>query len=830
MKVSKIPMFLIGMVLSMLLCTVVSAQTLPPNFWIGLRYEAGLQWVEVRNGQVLDHDTIKSSLNLDMSVEQTPVYSRELLERGIVEVRGQKYDIHGIHVGDQRYHWTSIEVWIPRAGSSQIAQVEDVDVPLPATIFQWWQKTGGDKSGSLNGFGYGVWGANGNYKYVGASNDSSRLGGQTSGILRIDGNAYVIPEFAERQPRAVYATQNWIILQLYAGNQVDSNNGVRNNAMFRPGEAFGDGFAILDSSKYNFNDCIRGTSPRPESEFYNPCAACIDAEQVPVLFEDSNSPIGVSSRQQFRSWFRTAKDGMTSSDPFGRVILERGYRMQGVSWEKRFADSMPGQQYAGELDSTFTTLFSNMGRGGDHPNNTPGVFGWREHGCTTWGNGFTALHYDWLFAAYKYYLRTGNLNALRWALYATRHATTVETIFPSRATPYKPGPGGGGRIRFESDNHGYDANGNEVAVDDAGRPSHAWAEGFALAQFMSNKQWTWRAYMNVAWGTMITDWQVCGETRTLSNSIRILMSAAADSGYDPFAQRALQLMEQYLAEERAAGGNGGPRGYLINSCGYGSNAGMSQSIMVAYPVVPFIFLYEQCQIRGRGEWKPEYTQAMVRMGIWASTRVDQGGMFYPASSGPFAVLGLPSSMQTGKPFSAHPFLICTPTSTSCANPTTPPYSGEIAYYQAPMFADLFTWLAQHDPDVSKRPHWRELSKQLAYEAVTNFDPQGLFGYNNRSWPGAQSKVLGWDQIAFDRTMQFWGGEDTRFDNVQEAEVFTPELSNQFDSWYGNKSQINVQAQSEVSGPGDIKPRANHPLVIKRRTLRDYRRPGSRQIR
>ena len=44
-------------------------------------------------------------------------------------------------------------------------------------------------------------------------------GGRASGIVRIDGKAYIIPEFWERQPRRITVTASEIILTLFEGSE-----------------------------------------------------------------------------------------------------------------------------------------------------------------------------------------------------------------------------------------------------------------------------------------------------------------------------------------------------------------------------------------------------------------------------------------------------------------------------------------------------------------------------------------------------------------------------------------------------------------------------------
>ena len=140
-----------------------------------------------------------------------------------VEVRtvpishGNRYDIRLRNRTGQDYTHAALRIRLPRGGADGSALMEGLTVPLPAEVHQWWEASTLD--GSKYGFSYEVKGNSASVKRVGPSTTEGEWGGRASGIVRIDGKAYIIPEFWERQPRRIAVTANEIILTLFEGSE-----------------------------------------------------------------------------------------------------------------------------------------------------------------------------------------------------------------------------------------------------------------------------------------------------------------------------------------------------------------------------------------------------------------------------------------------------------------------------------------------------------------------------------------------------------------------------------------------------------------------------------
>src|SRR5262249_57533421 len=110
----------------------------------------------------------------------------------------------------------------------------------------------------------------------------SHWGGRSSGIVRIDGRAYVVPEFWERQPRRISVTATEVILTLDDGP-----------ALLRAGEDAWDRFAVLDGA--------------------------LD-DQTIVDEVEALPNLAAAQRQALIEHFKIAPDGLKGPDPTAQAL------------------------------------------------------------------------------------------------------------------------------------------------------------------------------------------------------------------------------------------------------------------------------------------------------------------------------------------------------------------------------------------------------------------------------------------------------------------------------------------------------------------------------
>ena len=621
-----------------------------------------------------------------------------------VEVRtvpishGNRYDIRLRNRTGQDYTHAALRIRLPRAGADGSALMEGLTVPLPAEVHQWWEASTLD--GSKYGFSYEVKGNSASVKRVGPSATEGDWGGRASGIVRIDGKAYIIPEFWERQPRRITVTASEIILTLFEGSEP-----------LRTGEDIWDRFAIL-------ND-----------------AALPDAT---VIAEVEGLPdLSPAQRDELIQRFGIAQEGLRGQDAEAEAWLRKYDQWQGTSWEKKYADEMAARGWwTGEEDAAKTTLFSLFARGWYYPVKDPGIYTWREYGDIQWACGMSNLHYDWLRAALKHYLKTGNQDALRWAMAAMRHAVSVDHLWENPSQPARSDYLNlAGLTRYEKGDHGGGA-------DFIARQTHSWVEGLFLAYTITGDSWIGEAAMDLA----EADWRVWNgsspavwdggydEIRMVSWPLLVQVTAFRETGDMRYWQKARELMQTIYDNEQRSGGGG----YITNGSpwvGYINNA---QVLMHTYSVKAMLAFADMAI--SRGEWPEAYQDLLKRWATWLTTPIPKGAYipngtyFTPANPdvnyGTFATWWCPVGQTCTAPIST---------------------SGDAVHNM--MVVDLPAWLAIHDPsggNPNTGETWAQLARKVFNDVVNHSaQPWGTVGFLTNMYPTTETKALGMDAA-------FWG--------------------------------------------------------------------------
>src|SRR5258708_10907935 len=136
--------------------------------------------------------------------------------RATTMAHGTRFDVRLRNRSTTQYSHTALRIRIPRIAQNPTAVIEGVRVTVPAEIRQFWQAPFAFE-GAKYGFTYEISSRSATLQKVGPSTVWSDWGGRATGIVRIDGKAYVVPEFWERQPRRISVTTKEIILTLSAG-------------------------------------------------------------------------------------------------------------------------------------------------------------------------------------------------------------------------------------------------------------------------------------------------------------------------------------------------------------------------------------------------------------------------------------------------------------------------------------------------------------------------------------------------------------------------------------------------------------------------------------
>ena len=632
-----------------------------------------------------------------------------------VEVRttstanGTRYDVRLRNRTGTDYNYSALRVRLQRAGTDTVALTEGQTVSIPAELRQWWEPS--QLEGAKYGFVFEVKTGTTSLLKVGPSTVDGMWGGRSSGVVRVDGKAYIVPEFWQRQPRKISITQNEILITLFEG----ADQALRDADDFEPlraGEDLWDRFAVLDHEALADADLIA------------------QAKGVPQL-----SP---GERQALLTRFDMAEEGIAGPDSETEAWLRKYDQWQGTSWEKRYADDLSGRYWAGEEDSTHTALFSLFERGFFYAVSDPGIYTFREYGDIQWNQGMSDLHYDWLRAALKHYLRTGSESALQWAMAAMRHAVSTDYVWESAQTPARNDYLNlAGLARYEKGDHG--------GADFLARPTHTWGEGLFLAAAITNDPWVVEAATGRAEGV----WRYwrgpdpaladdCGETRVITWPLLLLVRAFKETGTIKYWEKAHELMGQVLAQEQASGG----AGYVTHRCGWG-NENNAQSLMNGYSARGMIAFAEEA--KERGEWTAEYLNLMRRWAAWLSTPVPDGAYF---PDGTYF-----ETPDPGVTYGTFAYFFCPPGLT-CTQPTSA--SGEVVYNM--MAADLFAWLAANDPGGSNPntgASWRAIARRFFKDAVNHGpQPYGIVGFLTNAYPTTETKALGWMQLFLDYSAQY----------------------------------------------------------------------------
>ena len=665
-----------------------------------------IEW-QLDDGRVLMAQSGElGTTGVTVQVRQTPL------------VHGTRFDVRLRNRTGTDYNHTALRVRLPRTGSATQAVIEGLLVPVPAEITERWER--GSLTGVKYGFSYEIKSGGTTLSKVGPATTEGQWGGRAKGIVRVDGKAYVVPEFWERQPRRVTVTANEVIIGLFEGSE-KARYGAESSEPLRAGEDVWDRFAIIDDDALDDADVL------------------MEAEGLPLL-----SP---SQREELMRRFGIAPEGSASlietNDPDGATLLRKLDQWQGTSWEKRYADDNSARYWAGEEDSTRTTLFSLFERGFYYAVSDPAIYSWREFGDIQWNGGMSDLHYDWLRSALKHYLRTGNEQALRWAVAAMRHAVSVDHVWESPKTAAVTNyTNVAGLARYEKGDHG----GNDFVA----RPTHTWAEGLFLAAAITADPWVRETAIDVAEGTwrywngdQAAIWGATyGETREITWPLLVQVVAFRETGDQRYWQKAKELMTQVYEQEQRSGG----LGYVTNSSSDVGNVNNAQGLMNAYAVKPMLAFADTAM--ERNEWSGAYTDLLRRWATWLTTPVPNGAYFPDGSF--FA----PSSPNVS--YGSFAYFFCPPGKT-CTQPTST--SGEPAYNT--MIADLLAWLAQHDP-AGRNPNtnvgWNELSRITLYDTVFHAPhPYGVVGFLTNQYPTTETKALGWMQLFTDRAAMWLSG-------------------------------------------------------------------------
>jgi hypothetical protein len=592
-----------------------------------------------------------------------------------------------------------------------MANIEGLFVSLPAQISQRWEPP--DKlEGAQYGFSYEIGCGSTVVKRVGPSADDAKWGGRGSGIVRIDGKAYVIPEFWERQPRTITVTEREVILTLFDGSHGFSREEVEFDSTkvpLRSGEDAWDRFAVIDDGVL------------PDSVVSD------EAEALPVL--------SVKQRDSLRQRFGIAPEGLRGADAGSEAWLRKYDQWQGVSWESKYADANLARSHPINGNTGKTTLFTLFAFGGTYPANSPGIYSWRDYGDIQWGEGMTAGHYDWLRSAFKHYLRTGNVDALRWGMAAMRHAVSVDFQWNEAFQP-----GDAGFARYEKGSHGL--------ADFPGRPSHTWVEGLFIASALTADPWIREAAVrrsegtwNYFGGSTPARWDgAYGEIRWITWPLLLQVRAFTETGNQKYWTKARELMREVLRAERLSGSKGYIKNYAYGELGIGSPDAVS-SLQLAYSVRGLLEYADVAQ--ARGEWTQAEQEFLVRLARWAMT---------PMPEGPYLI---PTLRAKYGEFLGDTW--CPPAGIRGCDLNPDGSDSSPLPLLNVQFSDLLAWLAQDDPQA-----WRGMARRVFRDAVNAaVHPAGIVGYLSDEFPGSESKVVGKIQLFGDRAAMWVGGMQSR---------------------------------------------------------------------
>jgi len=592
------------------------------------------------------------------------------------------------------YRQTALRVHVRRAGTASEATIEGVAVAVPAQVHQWWEA--GPLVGIKYGFAYAIKSGDSLIKRIGPSTQPSRWGGRTNGIVRVDGRAYVVPEFWERYPRRIAVTADEVVLTLFEGG-----------APLRAGEDVWDRFAILDAA-------------------LDDAAVAAEADDLPKL--------AGPERKTLQDRFGITPEGLKGRDGGATMLLRKYDQWQGTSWDPKYADANPARTESEFAPDGRTTLFTLLAKGNYYPVNRvedyapTGGYGWRDFGDIQWGAGLSAGHYDWVRSALKHYLKTGDLAALRWGLAAARHAVSVDFVW----TDYHR-PGDAGWARYEKGNHGGPQGPpNYVQMP---MPSHTWVEGLFLAAAITGDPWIREAAVRRvegAWnywnGASPAVWDGSyGELRSFTWPMLMLIRGFIETGDLRYWTKTRELMGEFKRHEQLAGG----KGYILNLSSLGGK-NYATPLQQGYAVRPLVEFADLA--KARGEWTAADQELFRRIATWITT---------PIPSGPYT-----------RPTAERPGLLpdywCPPDRTcpADANGLTPHPVLNV------LWADFFAWMATNDST-----EWGTPARQFFADSVNHANhPAGVVGYLSNQYPNSESKVMGRIQLFLDRAARWLARE------------------------------------------------------------------------
>jgi hypothetical protein len=628
--------------------------------------------------------------------------------RATTMAHGTRFDVRLKNRTTTAYSHSALRIRLPRIAANPTAVIEGVAVSVPAEIRQFWQAPIGSTAAKY-GFTYEISSQSATLQKVGPSTVEGVWGGRATGIVRIDGKAYVVPEFWERQPRKISVTTEEIILTLYDGTlgysslQPEFNS---TNVPLRAGEDAWDRFAVIDDPTLS-DAAIIG-----------------EVEGLPQLTS--------AERLSLMRRFNIAPEGLPGLDADSEAWLRKYDQWQGVSWQDAYADINPARIDPTNGSGGKTTLFTLFEFGDTWPTNSPGTYSWREYGDIQWGDGMSSGHYDWLRSAFKHYLRTGNEDALRWGMAAMRHAISVDFQFKDAFQP-----GDAGFARYEKGNHGWE--------EFPGRPSHTWAEGLFLAVALTGDPWVKEAALQRANGT----WNYFGgpsrfmwdgayaELRWITWPLLLQVRAFKETGDLKYWTKASEIMSEVLRAEALSGGKGYIKDYAYFTLGVGA-PGAVWTLQHGYSVPGLLLFADVAQ--SRAEWTQAQQDFLVRMAKWAVTAAPGGPYVPPTATGAFG-----SFLGDGW---------CPPESIPAGCGMAPDGSDSVAspIYNV-LFADLLAWLAISDPNT-----WSDPARQVFRDAMNVANhPAGIVGYLTDQFPGSESKVMGRIQLFGDRAAMWHAG-------------------------------------------------------------------------
>lgn len=624
---------------------------------------------------------------------------------------GMTYDIRLRNRTATRFMHKKLEVRFPRMGTGQVT-IGGITQAAPLKVRQSWRPPNAGLTGVKFGFFYDIASGTNVLRTEGpATSMSPAWIGTTDGIVRADGSAYGILEFWQRQPRSIEVTPSEVVLTLYSA--ADS---------YAP--TFGDGEPLR-----NGEDAWDRFGVFP--------ANLTDAQIVSGL---ENLPaLSQAEKDALVARFEIAPFNLTNTDPVlapsVNPLLRKYDKWQGTSWDKSYADNMPSRQWAGEVDSQKTTLWSDFAKGGPFGSDKPD-YSWRDWGDIVWADGESGGHYDWLRSAFKEYLKggPGADAALRWAMSALRHRIAVDQIWANAGNGFTPW-----LERYEKNDHGEGA-----ASDPNGKSTHTWIWGLLLSVEITQDPWVREAALHAAEGEWYANGGTNvfrndlgnGETRALGWPLLALTEAAKVTGDPKYWTKAKEIAANWVRLEARDGSLGWIKAW---DRAY-RQVGATSPFQYGYSSLGLIEFAEEA-LR-RNDMPAGYMEMLGRTARWLSTPMPDGPYFPPVSGSPYQPGG----------WGGEGDWCPEPRSVNC--PTANAYL--YAAWSNQVFTDFFAWFAARID-----PAYRDFARQVFYD-TQNFTihNQGIVGYLTTNFPNSETKLLGRAQLIGDYAAKWMAGLTT----------------------------------------------------------------------